>query len=66
MLYCDEALFSPRRLLNATRFWWFLLLAGIDTGFWHKLRFYRREAARVRVEGVDYRPAKYVWPENLL
>ena len=66
MLYCDEPLFSPKRLRNGARQWWMFLRAGIDVGFWHEVRFYRREAARVRVEGIDYRPAKYVWPENLL
>jgi hypothetical protein len=66
MLYCDERLLSPKRLRNAARFWWFFVRAGIDVGFWHALRFYRREAARVCYEGIDYRPAKYIWPDNLL
>jgi hypothetical protein len=57
----DEPLLSPKRLLNAVRWWWYFLKAGMDMGFWHTLRFYRREAVRVRAEGEDYRPAKYVW-----
>ena len=61
MIFLDQPLLSPKRLCNAVRFYLFFVLSGLDLGLWWCLRFYRRESARVRHEGEEYQPPKFVW-----
>lgn len=58
----DKPLLSPKRLWDGFRSWVFWELAGMDVGFWQQVIYHHRENARVRKQGEDFPPFKYVWP----
>jgi hypothetical protein len=55
VIFQDEPLLSPARLLGAWLSWQGYQREGINVGSLRRfLRFHRREQARLQVEGEDY------------